>query len=149
SLTALYIPQTWTDPTTGLSATYYQVCDGCSRPTGIGNIAVTNINYRIYKGMDITATKRYSNRWQMATALTIQDNPGYFPVLSATYINPTGREFNNGISTVSKYVFKLQGSYTFKWDIAASTNFNWNQGGTRNVLITGPGQVYGGTTGTI
>jgi hypothetical protein len=148
SLSALYIPETYTDPVTGLSATYYQICDGCTRPSG-ANIAVTSVNYRVYKGVDITATKRYSNRWQAAVAVTVQDNPSYFPLLSNTYIDPTAREFANGISTISKYVAKAQGSYTFKWDIAASVNFNWNQGGTRTVSINGPGTVYGGTTGNL
>jgi hypothetical protein len=148
SLSALYIPETYTDPITGLSATYYQICDGCTRPSG-ANIAVTSVNYRVYKGVDITATKRYSNRWQAAVAVTLQDNPSYFPTLSNTYIDPTAREFANGISTISKYVAKAQGSYTFKWDIAASVNFNWNQGGTRTVSINGPGTVYGGTTGNL
>jgi hypothetical protein len=149
SLTALYVPQTYTDPVTNLSAKYYTICDGCSRPTGVGNITVTNLNYQIYKGVDITATKRFSNRWQMQTALTIQDNPNFFPAGSATYINPTGLEFDDRISTIGKYLFKAQGSYTLPWDISASANFNWNQGGTRTISINGPGAVYGGTTGTI
>ena len=149
SLSALYVPETYTDPTTGLSAPYYQICDGCTRPSGVGNITVTNPNYQVYKGVDITATKRYSNRWQAAVAITLQDNPNYFPVTSGTYIDPTGRQFADSLSTISKYVTKAQGSYTFKWDIAASVNFNWNQGGTRTVSINGPGAVYGGTTGNL
>jgi hypothetical protein len=112
---------------------------------------MTNTDYQTYKGVDITATKRYSNHWQAAVAVTIQNNPQFFPAYSATYFGsgttPTGIEYTNGISTISKYVTKLQGSYTFKWDIAASVNFNWNQGATRTISINGPGQVYGGTTG--
>jgi hypothetical protein len=149
SLSALYVPATYLDPITGLSATYYQICQGCTRPQGLGAIAVTNPNYQVYNGVDLTMTKRYSNHWQGAIAVTIQDNPQYFPADSATYINPTGRTYFNGYSTISKYVTKMQGSYTFKWDIAASVNFNWNQGGTRTLSINGPGAVYGGTTSTI
>jgi hypothetical protein len=141
-------PLTYTDPVTGLSAPYYVVCDGCTRPTG-GSIAVTNPNYRTYSGVDITATKRYSNRWQMSTALTIQKNPSFFPVGSTSFNNPTGEPFSQGISTIAKYVFKANGSYTFPWDITASTNLNINQGATRTLLINGPGAVYGGTGGTI
>jgi hypothetical protein len=158
SLSALYVPASYTDPITGLTAIYYQICQGCTRPSGLGNIVVTNPNYRTYKGVDLTATKRYSNRWQAAVAVTIQDNPSYYPAYSPTFINPTGIDYRQGLSTISKYVTKTQGSYTFKWDIAASVNFNWNQGAVRNlspssgppgVLINGPGQVYGGTTGKI
>ena len=149
ALRAIYQPATHVDPVTGKSATYYVVCNGCSRPQGVGNITLTDPNYQIYKGVDLTATKRFSNRWQMAIAATIQDNPGYFPAGTATFINPTGQQFQHGVSTISKYLFKAQGSYSFPWDINVSANFNWNQGGTRTLTITGPGAVYGGTTGTI
>jgi hypothetical protein len=149
SLTAIYVPNKFTDPASGLTATYYTVCDGCSRPSGLGQITVTNPNYQTYKGVDITATKRFSNRWQMQTSITIQDNPNFFPEGNAQFLNPTGLEFNQGYSTIAKYLFKAQGSYTLPWDIAASANFNWNQGGTRTITINGPGAVYGGTTGTI
>jgi len=145
---AIYQPATYVDPVTNLSATYYVVCSGCSRPTG-GNITLTNPNYQTYRGVDLTATKRFSNRWQAALALTLQDNPNFFPAGTAQFINPTGLEFNQGISTISKYLFKAQGSYTFAWDISASANFNFNQGGTRTLSINGPGAVAGGTTGTI
>ena len=145
---AIYQPATYIDPVTNISATYYFVCDGCTRPQG-GNITLTNPDYQVYKGVDLTATKRYSNRWQAAVALTIQDNPNFFPAGSATFINPTGQEFRDGVSTISKYLFKAQGSYTFPWDISASANFNFNQGATRTLTINGPGAVPGGTSGTI
>jgi Carboxypeptidase regulatory-like domain len=148
ALRAIYVPATYTDPVTGLSAKYYYVCDGCSRPSG-GNITLTNPNYQIYKGVDITATKRYSNRWQAAVALTMQDNPSFFPYGTASFIDPTGQEFQDGVSTISKYLFKAQGSYTLPWDINVSGNFNWNQGATRTLSIDGPGRIPGGTTGTI
>jgi len=145
---AIYQPATYVDPVTNLSATYYVVCDGCSRPVG-SNITLTNPNYQTYTGVDITATKRFSHRWQAAVALTVQDNPNFFPAGTAQFINPTGLEFNQGISTISKYLFKAQGSYTFKWDISASANYNFNQGATRTLSINGPGAVPGGPTGTI
>ncbi len=149
ALRALYQPVTFVDPITGLSAQYYTVCTGCSRPSGLGDITLTNPNYQVYKGVDLTATKRFSNRWQMAVAVTIQDNPSFFPQGSATFINPTAFEHQQGISTISRYLFKAQGSYTMPWDINVSANFNMNQGATRTLSIDGPGAVPGGTTGTI
>ena len=147
ALQAIYRPATYTDPVTGKSATYYYVCDGCSRPSGLGNITLTNPNYQTYTGVDLTMNKRFSNRWQAAASVTIQDNPNFFPQYSTTYLNPTGREYNEGVSTISKYLFKAQGSYTMPWDINVSGNFNWNQGATRTLSINGPGSVPGGTTG--
>jgi hypothetical protein len=145
SLSALYTgPLTHTDPTSGLTGEYYVICDGCSRPQGLGQITVTDPNYQVYHGVDITATKRYSNNWQMQVALTLQTNPQYFPDNSASFINPTNREFRDGYSTIPRYNFKANGSYTFKWDINASANLNVIEGAARSTSINGPGQVYGG-----
>jgi hypothetical protein len=149
ALRAIYQPATYVDPVTGLSAKYYTVCEGCSRPSGIGNITLTNPNYQVYKGIDLTATKRFSNRWQMAVAVTIQDNPNFFPAGSSTFVDPTGFEFRHGVSTISRYLFKAQGSYTLPWDVNLSANFNMNEGDTRTLTINGPGATPGGTTGTI
>jgi hypothetical protein len=147
-------PLIHTDPATGLSAPYYVVCDGCARPSGLGNITLTSPNYTVYQGVDITATKRYSNRWQMQVAVTLQDSPQYFPEGTPTNFgsgasNPTRREFAHGFNTDRNWVFKANGAYTFPWDITAAANLNVNQGVNRTTLINGPGAVYGGTTGTI
>ncbi|HET7698406.1 MAG TPA: carboxypeptidase regulatory-like domain-containing protein [Vicinamibacterales bacterium] len=143
-LSQIYRPATYTDPVTGITAPYYVVCDTCSRPSGASQITLTNPNWQVYKGVDITATKRFSNRWQMQVALTLQDNPNYFLRESAEFVDPINYEFRNGVSTIAKYVFKAQGSYQFPWDITASANYNYYQGATRTMTINGPGAVAGG-----
>ena len=80
----------------------------------------------------------------MQAALTVQTNPSYFPEESATFIDPTGREFRNGASTIPRWNLKINGSYTLPWEIAASANFNAIEGANRTTTITGPGAVYGG-----
>jgi hypothetical protein len=148
-LSQIYRPATYTDPVTGLSAPYFVVCDTCSRPSGASQITMTNPNYQIYRGVDLTATKRFSNRWQMQVALTLQENPNFFFADSPEFVNPVNFEFRNGVSTISKYVFKAQGSYQFPGDITASANYNYYQGATRTLSINGPGQVFGGGSSVI
>jgi hypothetical protein len=141
-LTNLYTgPLTWTDPDTGISAPYYVVRDGLSRPSGLGDITVTSPEHQDYSGVDLTLNKRYSDRWQAAVALTVQTNPVYS---NAGSDNPTGNEFFEGLSQVPGWIFKASGSYQFPWGIMASGNFNMNQGGVRSLSIDGPGEVYGG-----
>ncbi len=167
-------PLAYSDPVTGLSAPYYVVrttgeCpvaslrppatvnggQGCMRPSGLGSITLTNPNYQVYQGVDITATKRYSDRWQMQVAATLQRFPNYFPegapnsfVGNNNPSNPTGREFANGYHTDREWVFKANGAYTFPWDITAAANLNVNQGTNRTLVINGPGAVAGGPTAT-
>jgi len=155
SLSNLYTgPLTWVDPSSGISAPYYVICDGCTRPSGLGTIAVTNPNYQQYYGLDFSVTKRFSNRWQASSALTWQHNPQYYPANSASFINPTGRVFQNGFTNTSssnsaRYLYKASGSYVFPWDISVAGNYNLVDGAVRIVSINGPGQVYGGTSGNI
>jgi hypothetical protein len=80
----------------------------------------------------------------MQAALTLLTNPNYFPEGSAPVINPTNRQWSDGVSTIPKYLFKANGAYTFPWDITASANFNFYQGSTRTVVVDGPGDVFGG-----
>jgi len=137
-------PLTHTDAATGNAGEYYVVAQGAMRPSGLGSVTMTNPNYQVYNGVDITVTKRYSDKWQFNGAFTIQDNPQYFPDGSTDFINPTGRTYREGVSTIAKYVVKLSGSYDLPWGITGAANFNMFQGATRTLSINGPGNVYGG-----
>ena len=64
--------------------------------------------------------------------------------MAATTTIPTGVEFLNGVSTIARYLIKLSGSYALPWNINVSGNLTMNDGGTRTISITGPGNVYGG-----
>jgi hypothetical protein len=104
--------------------------------------------------VDFTVTKRFSNRWQASSALTWQNNPQYYPSNSASFINPTGQGFvhsftNTSSSNSARFLYKASGSYVFPYDIAAAANYNLVDGAVRIMSINGPGQVYGGTTGSI
>ena len=137
-------PLTHTDPVSGNTGEYYVVRDGMMRPSGIGNITVTNPNYQVYNGVDISVVKRYSNKWQLMGSITIQDSPNYFPEGSADFSNPTGRVYRDGVSTIAKYVAKVSGSYELPYGFQVAGNLNMFQGGTRTLTMDGPGNVYGG-----
>jgi hypothetical protein len=140
----LYVgPLTYTDPETGISAPYFEICQGCMRPSGVGDVITTSPNYTNYNGVDITLNKRYSNRWQANFAVTLQTSKAYEPI-GAFRGNPTGVDFRNGISQLPGYLIKANGSYDLPWGITAAGNFIMNQGGYRILVIDGPEDVYGG-----
>ena len=112
------------------------------RPTG-STTTVTRLSYEDYHGVNFTASKRLSDRWQMNAAITLQTREDFRPVGTAS--NPTGEEFIEGTSSLDKYLVKVSGSYLLKWDIMAAANWNWSESGSRNnLVITGPGNVSGG-----
>jgi hypothetical protein len=99
----------------------------------------------VYKGVDLTLNKRYSDKWQFNVAVTLQKRNDF----DVYYTNPTGLELFQGLNTGARYLIKVNGSYDLPWGVMFSTNFNMNDGAVRTLSINGPGQVYGGTTGTI
>lgn len=143
-LSSLYVPASpnYTDPVTGITAPYFVVCTGCQRPSGVGSITMTSLSYSVYKGLTISANKRFSNRWQMNASLTKQTSPGFSPL--GSYTNPTGLEFTNGISSLVRYLVKISGAVSLPYGLTLSTNINVNDGANRTLSINGPGNVYGG-----
>jgi hypothetical protein len=155
-------PLTYTDPVTGYSAPYYVVrttgaCPiaslqapngpsgelrGCMRPSGVGDITTTRVSYENYHGVNLTASKRLSDRWQMNVAITLQKRPEFRP--EGTFTNPTGEIFLDGTSTLDNYLIKVNGAYQLPWDVMVAGNWNLFENGSREVVINGPGQVAGG-----
>ncbi len=141
-LASIYEPAQHTDPITGKTAQYYVVKQGLSRPSGIGSITTTRVSYENYAGVDLTLSKRYSDKWQANVAVTIQKRTDFLPLGSTT--NPVGDELFDGYNAIARYLIKFNGSYDLPWGVMASTNVNINDGAIRNLTINGPGQVYGG-----
>lgn len=145
NLAALYsASSTYTDPITGLTAPYFYIPATTGVPTGLASITKTSTSYSVYQGVDLTMTKRFSNKWQANLAATFQKSQGYQPDWS--YSNPTGREFTNGRNTGARYLLKAQASYQMPWNIMTSANLNINDGSARSLSINGPGTVPGGFT---
>jgi hypothetical protein len=78
----------------------------------------------------------------MNMAVTIQTRNDFDP--EGSFTNPTGINLSNGRSTLARYLFKLNGSYTLPYEITASANLNINDGGVRTLTISGPGSVFAG-----
>jgi len=142
-LSNLYVgPFQYTDPVSGNTGNYWQLCATCTRPSGLGSTTITSLAYQNYSGVDITVNKRYSDKWQLNMALTLQKRNDFRP--AGSYTDPQNVEYDNGYSNLSRYVFKLNGSYDLPWGITSSMNLNINDGATRVLTMNGPGPVFGG-----
>ncbi|HKW00250.1 MAG TPA: carboxypeptidase regulatory-like domain-containing protein [Vicinamibacterales bacterium] len=137
-------PLYYTDPVTGTQAPYYQICNGCVRPSGIGAITITSLGYSTYQAIIPTLNKRFSNRWQMNASATFQTNPSFQPL--GSYTNPTGVQFTDSRSTIARYLVRVSGTYALAYGITASGNLTVNDGANRTLSVNGPGDVYGGLT---
>jgi hypothetical protein len=90
----------------------------------ITNIPQLNTNH--YNGVELTATKRLSNGWQLQAGYTLQQQKGvYTRGLTDDFNNP-----NNGINRTNAnlnydatQMFKLLGSYTLPKSINAAINY--------------------------
>jgi len=89
-----------------------------------------NVDYldTTYKGVEFTATKRFSRKWQMQAGFTLGKNEG--GVSGGTDLNdPNNTRFPTGIiGNDSEQALRVSGSYTLPWDISFSGSVVANNG---------------------
>ena len=89
-----------------------------------------NVDYldTTYKGVEFTATKRFSTKWQMQAGFTLGKNEG--GVSGGTDLNdPNNTVYPTGIiGNDSETAFRLSGSYLLPFDINVSGSMIANNG---------------------
>jgi hypothetical protein len=100
---------------------------------GLARRIITNVDglEDTYHGIEFTATKRMSNRWQMIGGFTIGRDKGVFDTgLNDDFNDPNANlnRQNAIIGMDSTYVVKLIGTYVFPRDVTFSTNFRYFTG---------------------
>jgi hypothetical protein len=101
---------------------------------GAFNFLVTNVprlDDNAYHGVEFTAVKRLSHKWQVLGGFTIQRQKGLFgrgfsdDAFSDNFNDPNldiNRK-DNYLNSDATYIFKLDSSYEFPWKLATSINF--------------------------
>ena len=121
-----------TNGVTGQPMTLFTITDPAK--VGQSDLVVTNISElddNSYHGVEFTAIKRLTKRWQVLGGFTIQRNKGVF---SPAFLNGSATDdFNNPNKEINRrnsylnydatYVFKLAGTYEFPYHITSSVNF--------------------------
>lgn len=80
-----------------------------------------------YRGIEFTATKRFSRKWQMQAGFTVGKNEG--GVTNGTDLNdPNVTQTKGIIGTDSSTAFRLSGSYTLPLDISLAGSLIANNG---------------------
>src|SRR4051794_31420745 len=105
---------------------------------GLQNNVIDNQSYldTVYKGVEFTANKRFSHRWQMVAGLTIGKNTGGLNATGGQSLNagndlndPNFLTFANGIvGNDSDLAFRLSGSYRLPWDLSLAATLVSNRG---------------------
>ncbi len=84
-----------------------------------------------YKGVEFTATKRFSRKWQMQAGFTVGKNEGGTTVTGANGgdLNDPNQTPPKGIiGNDSETAFRLSGSYVLPWDISVAGSVIANNG---------------------
>lgn len=135
---------------TGQPMTLYSLA---AADVGQSNILMTNapeLDDNAYHGVEFTAVKRMSHRWQLLTGFTIQRQKGtaYLPyaggsddALGDDFNNPNYdiNRKNNYLNMDSTYVFKVDSTYDLPWNFSWSVNFQHYTG-----FPVPPTQVFSG-----
>ena len=109
---------------------------------GLQNNVIDNQPYldTVYKGVEFTANKRFSKRWQMVAGLTIGKNTGGLNTGASgssgqslgagnDLNDPNFTTYTNGIvGNDSDLAFRLSGSYRLPWDVSLAATLVSNRG---------------------
>jgi hypothetical protein len=101
---------------------------------GAFNFVVTNIsqlNQNSYHGLEFTAVKRLTHKWQVLGGFTIQRQKGVYgrgysdQAFSDNFTDPNNNinRNNNYLNLDATYVFKIDGIYELPWKLSTSVNF--------------------------
>jgi hypothetical protein len=104
-----------------------------------------------YKGVEITATKRMSHRWQLLAGLTLsrsrQDNISENTTANNLVFGPNFIINDTGpITTDVPVQFKLSGTYILPYDISLAANFRSQSGTPYNRQVSVPMTLGGSAT---
>src|SRR6266436_4011460 len=113
------------------------------------NFVVTNIsklNDNTYHGVEFTAVKRLSRKWQLLSGFTIQRQKGVFgrgfsdEATSDNFTDPNNdiNRRDNYLNSDATYVFKVDSSYELPFKIGTSVNFQHYTG-----LPIQPVEIFG------
>lgn len=147
-ISASFVPVTFTatcgNPLTcgtqTFTGTYYQ------RPTALKAATIRRNNgvYDTYKGLELTARKRFSDRWMLMGSFVLNNQIHFEPEADRDYLDPTNHEFTNGFESGTrngKYVGKLSALYVLPWDISAAAKFEGHTSYPFNPFILSPNRT--------
>ncbi len=118
--------------------------------------------YRNYNGFELSAMKRYADRWSASISYAYNDAVEHYDS-PASYEDPTNIEQSNGgqfapesggsgidnIFTNAKWLIKANGIYTMWWDIGLAANIQYRQGYPYPQAIQSPTRANGAGRATV
>ena len=131
------------------TATYYQ------RPTALptGTVLRNNEFTRDYNGIELTARKRFTNKWLMNSSYTWNSTVLDYPSVTdfSTTADPTNFDFTNGADSGGlngpRWTAKLSGMYALPWNMSVAAFYNLRDGLQFNRTILSPNRT--GSLGTV
>ncbi|HEX2456910.1 MAG TPA: TonB-dependent receptor [Vicinamibacterales bacterium] len=101
-------------------------------------------SYETYDGVELSARKRYSQRWMMAANLAVNTGKHFDPVPTRDYTDPTNIAVENGKATsVVPWSAKVSALYALPWDVSVSGLLDIRSGFTYNTTILSPTRPNG------
>lgn len=153
---ASYSPVTYVDACGNSSCsqpsytgTYYQRVDALPVATQLRN----DNTYRDYNGIEITARKRFSNKWLMNSSFTLNNTVINYPRVEdySTSADPTNFDYINGSDSSglngARWTAKLSGMYALPWNMSVAAFYNLRDGLQFNRTILTPNRT--GSLGTV
>ena len=130
------------------TGTYFQR----SVPLPAGTVLRNDEGSRRYNGIELTARKRFSNKWLMNSSFTLNNTVLHYesPADFSTTIDPTNFDFTNGADSSGlngpRWTAKLSGMYALPWNMSVAAFYNLRDGLQFNPTIQSPNRTGAGGT---
>ena len=124
----------------GYSATYWQL--PFQQPAG--GVLRNQDQRRSYRLLEMSARKRYRDRWLMNASVVLQDTRIYYGPADQSYQDPTNVAQQDGAKAGTlnaDWSAKLSGMYSFPWGVNASGFLNMRQGYPFNRTVQSPSRT--------
>ena len=132
------------------TGTYYQ------RATAVPTASTTLMYDRrdVYHGVELTARKRFSNRWLLNSSFSFNSTRTFTPIdtfaTGASTGDPTNYEFIDGRDSSglngARWLGKIAGMYALPWSMSVSAFYNMREGLQFNRTIQSPNRTGSGGT---
>ena len=121
---------------------YYEIAPGVVRPANVTHTQ-RSTEYAVYRGWEISARKRMSNRWQMNASFTWNDRRLYNVTGSGVANNQpdfdlTNANFVEGFNPQIRYLVKFSGAVQLPGGFTLAQNTNIQEGNNRVVTFNAP-----------
>jgi hypothetical protein len=111
------------------TVSYFELRPGLTQPSP--TLLTNQDAWRTFNGFELSARKRFANRWMLNTSLALNSALNYWGDGENAFVDPTNvaqQQGRDALAQNARWVFKLGGMYALPYGVSVSGFFNAREG---------------------